>query len=55
MVAVFVSDENASEVFRSASDGREALADLPRAEPGIDEDARFRRLNIRAISGRSAA
>ena len=41
VIAVLVSDENAGEIFRRATDRREAMADLPQAEPGIHEDARF--------------
>src|SRR5262249_28993760 len=55
MVAVLVRDKNASEIFGRAADGCEAVADLPRAEPGIDEDAGFIGLDISAISRGTAA
>ncbi len=55
VVAVFVRDEDAGERFGSAIDRGETLADLPAAEPGVDEEARFSGFEIRAITGRTAA
>ena len=37
MVAVFMCDENGSEIFRRATNARETLADLARAETGVHE------------------
>jgi len=55
VVRVFVSDQNAGEIFRRATDGGEALADLTGAEPGIDQDAGFVGFHVGAIARRSAA
>ena len=55
MVAVFVRDENAGEVFRRATDGGETLADLAEAETCIHEDARLGGFHIGAIAAGTAA
>lgn len=55
MVGMFVSKEDAGEVFGGAADGGEALANLARAEPGIDEDAGGTGFEVGAIPGGTAA
>jgi hypothetical protein len=50
MVRVFVGQENAVQRFRGTSDGSEALADLPAAESGVNEQPRFVSFQISAIS-----
>ena len=52
---MFVRDENAGQVFGHPADGFEAFADLPTAEPRINENARFIGFKIRAVPGRTAA
>ena len=54
VVAVFVRDQNGGEIFRRATDAREALADLARGKSGVHEDARLGGLDIGAIAGRAA-
>jgi hypothetical protein len=55
MIHVFVRDENAGEIFGRATDGSEALADLARAESGINQDAGFVGFEIGAIAIGTAA
>ena len=50
VVAVFVGDEDAVEPLGRASDAREALADLFRTEPGIDEQSGLDRKSTRLNS-----
>jgi len=38
MIGVLVGDQDALKPFRVPLDARQAQADLPRAEPGIDQD-----------------
>jgi len=55
VIAVFVSDDDAGQVFRHATDRGQALADLARAEPGIDENTGLVGLHISAVSGGTAS
>ncbi len=55
MVAVLVRDENGGKVFRRATDGSEALADLARRKSGVHENAGFGGFDIGAITGRTTA
>jgi hypothetical protein len=55
VIAVFVGDDDAGQIFRDAADRGQTLADLPRAEPGIDENAGFVGLHVGAVSGRTAS
>ncbi|MDB6108688.1 MAG: hypothetical protein JWR69_438 [Pedosphaera sp.] len=55
MVGVLVGDEDAREAFRRAANGGQALADLTQAEPGIDENAGFGRLQVGTITAGAAA
>ena len=55
MVAVFVRDQDAGEIFRHATNVLKTLADLARAEPGIHEDAGFIGFDVGAIAAGSAA
>ena len=50
VIAVFVRDENAGQVFWRTSDGSESLTNLTGTESGVDEDPGLRSLDIRAIS-----
>ena len=50
MVAVFVGDQDGGEIFRRATDGGEALADLQRGKPGVHKDAGFCGLDVGAIA-----
>jgi hypothetical protein len=52
---MFVGDQNGREIFRRASNAREALADLARGKSGVHEDARLGGLDVGAIAGRAAA
>lgn len=55
VVGVFVREQDAAETFRSAADLREALANLLRAETGIDQEAGISVLEICAIAVGAAA
>lgn len=55
MVAVLVCDEYGVEVFGGAADAGEAAPNLPWAQAGIHEDARFAGFDVRAIAGGTAA
>jgi hypothetical protein len=55
MVRMFVRYQDASQIFRRAADGGQALADLAQAEARINEDAGFIGFQISAITGRTAA
>lgn len=55
MVRVLVGDQDGGQVFRRATDAGESLPDLPRAETGIYENARFIRFHISAVARRTAA
>ena len=49
VVSVFVGDENAIQVFRSAPDSEESLAYLARAKADINEQAGVVGLDISAV------
>lgn len=55
VVLVLVRDDNGIEAFRGPPDARQALADLTATETGVNEHARARDLEIRAIAARTAA
>ena len=55
MVGVFVSDEDTVEVFRGASDGEKALADLPSTQAGVDEKSCVGGFDVGAVTAGSAA
>lgn len=55
MVRVFVGNQDSREVLRRLADGCQAVADLAQAEPGVDQNARFRGLKIGTIAARTAA
>jgi hypothetical protein len=55
VVGMFVSDEDAVDVFRDAGNGGETLADLASAKAGVNQKACFRRFQIRAVASRTAA
>jgi len=55
VVAVFVRNEDAVETFRRAANSKEAIADLPAAKAGIDEQASFFSFQISAIARRTTA
>ena len=55
VVAVFVGDKDAGEIFRRATNGGEALADLAEAEARIHEDACLGGFHIGAIAAGTAA
>ena len=54
MVGMFVRDQNAGQTFRRAPDARKPLADLARAQPSVNEDARFGSFEQGAIARRTA-
>lgn len=54
MVAVFVGEDNAGDLFEVAADEGEALGDLAAAEPGIDEQFRRVGFNQGAIARATA-
>jgi len=54
VVGVFVRDENSIQVFRRTSDDEKSLANLTRAQAGIDEQARIIRLEIGGVSAGTA-
>lgn len=55
MIAVFVSDEDAGEIFGSAPDRGEPLANLACAESRVDQEPGLGSLDVRAVAGRTAA
>lgn len=55
VVAVFVRDEDAGEIFRRAANGGEALADLAETETRIHENARLGGFHVGAIAVGTAA
>jgi len=55
VVGVLVREENAAESFGRAADLGETFANLFRAEPGIDQEARVTALEIGAIAIGTAA
>ena len=55
VVAVLVGDEDAGESFGRAAERGEALANLPSAEAGINEDAGVVGFEIGAVAGGTAA
>ena len=55
MITVLVSDEDARKIFRRATDQREALADLPRTEPGIHKNTGFSGFHIGAVARGTAS
>src|SRR5437764_386438 len=44
VIGMFMSDKDRSQRFRGASDARKSLANLPQAEPRIDQDSNLVRL-----------
>jgi hypothetical protein len=55
VIAVLVGDQNGREIFRSAANGGQALANLAGRKPGIHQDAGFGGLDVGAIAGRTAS
>ena len=55
MIAVFVCYEDAVETFWRAANSKEAIADLPPTEAGIDEQTGFFSFQISAIARRTTA
>ena len=55
MVAVFVRDQDRGQIFRSTADAGQPLADLTGAEAGVNQQPRFRGLDIGAISPGTAS
>ena len=55
VIRMFVRDEDAAQAFRRASDGEEAVADLPSAQAGVDEQARLAGFQKGAIAAGTAA
>jgi hypothetical protein len=55
VIAVFVRDENAVQTFRRAANAGQPLADLPRAEAGVNQQPRLVRFQVGAIAGGTAA
>jgi len=55
MIAVFVCYEDAVETFWCAANSKEAIADLPPTEAGIDEQTGFFSFQISAIARRTTA
>jgi len=55
MIAVFVCYEDAVETFWCAANSKEAIADLPPTEAGIDEQTGFFGFQISAIARRTTA
>ena len=55
MVGMFVGEKDAAEGFRGTADLSEAFADLAGAKAGIDQEPNVFRLEIRAITVRTAA
>ena len=55
VIGMLVGEENSTEIFRRAPDGRQPLADLARAKASINENAGFAALQIGAIPGGTAA
>ena len=51
MVAVFVSDKNGGQIFRRASDARQAKANLAWTEAGIHQNACLVGFDVRSITG----
>lgn len=54
VVAVFVRDENAAQALRSSSNPQQPLADLPGAEPGVDEQAGVVGFQVGAVAAGTA-
>ena len=55
MVGMFVGDENAGQGLGSSRKAGEFLADLPAAEPGVDQEPDFAGFEIGAIAAGAAA
>jgi hypothetical protein len=55
MIAVLVGDEDARKIFRRTPDQCEALANLPRTEPGIHKNTGFGGFHIGAVAGGTAS
>jgi hypothetical protein len=52
---MFVSDEDGGEIFRRATDGGEARADLARGKSGVNQYAAIFGFDVGAIAGRATA
>ena len=55
VIGMLVGEQDAAETFGSATDLREALANLFRAKSGVDEETRVAVFEVSAISVRSTA
>jgi len=51
VVGVFVRNEDGGEIFRCATDGGEARADLARGKSGVHQDAAIFSFDVGAIAG----